>query len=538
MKALPKTTKHRLQKIPQDSSVWEGDRRSLGQMASRLDFDVSENAECIIWLDGSEGSVRAMDIVTADSGLEAVVRTLLRAMESPHPPCSPTRPQKIVVRDREIQFFLRGVLQELDIDIGYARELPLIDQLFQSFQELSRNKPPALPPQYETKLEYIAYEIWQQEPWELLADSDILSLKIPGLINEPIYACIMGMMSTEYGILLYRSLDSLKEFRKIALDKKSAKELETAFLAQDCWFLNYEEMNEDDEELEDWEMESETDIVPLFGSLHPLEGIRTFLDEEEATIIHLALEAILGFCEEYETELEEDKIPQITASYKIAPLPTTQKTESIEVTLSTLPELTTELLAMDDEIEPEDKINLMIEEDLVPEGALVTLGSISWDLAQTLKNKPRTYYQALEINHKIKSLPAILIQTSRPKAKNLIDNIKTLGGLKTVCFNPGKNPVSGDTYDLGMFQTEDGSLHIFAEYSRTVDRHTQALERWSENCEKTQGYCSVIITMGVTGASRGNPQPKDMLAVFEAKAIAGSDLGMGVLQLIPGLDLE
>ena len=39
--------------------------------------------------------------------------------------------------------------------------------------------------------------------------------------------------------------------------------------------------------------------------------------------------------------------------------------------------------------------------------------------------------------------------------------------------------------------------------------------------------------MGVTGASRGNPQPKDMLAIFEAQAITGEELGMGTLQLMP-----
>ncbi|MDJ0647876.1 MAG: hypothetical protein QNJ60_04150 [Xenococcaceae cyanobacterium MO_188.B19] len=539
MKALPKTTKHRLQKIPQDSSIWEGDRLSLGQMASRIDSDVSEDAECIIWIDGSEGSVRAMDIVSPDGGLEVIVRTLLRAIESPHPPCIPTRPQKIVVKDREIQFFLRGVLQGLDITVEYARELPLIDQLFQSFQEMGRSHPPALPSKYDTKLQEIAYQIWEQEPWDLLADSDILKVEIDGLISDPIYICVMGMMSAEYGVLLYRSLDSLKEFRKTALDRKSVEQLEKAFLAQDCWFLNYEELDTEEIELEDWDTEPEIDVMPFFGSLHPLEGMRAFIDEEEANIIHLTLEGIFRFCEQYETELEEDDIPKISQSYKISSVTTTEKAESILVKVSTLPDLTAELLAFDDDFDSDDsEPELMIEEDLVPEGSLVTLGSISWELAQSLKKKSGTYYQTLDINHKIKNLPAILIQTSRPKAKTLIEAIKSLGGVKTVCFNPGSDPFSGDTYDLGMLQTGDGKLHIFAEYSRSIIRHTQALERWNESCAKAKGYCSLVITMGVTGASRGNPQPKDMLGVFEVKAVSGSDLGMGVLQLMPSFDFE
>ena len=43
--------------------------------------------------------------------------------------------------------------------------------------------------------------------------------------------------------------------------------------------------------------------------------------------------------------------------------------------------------------------------------------------------------------------------------------------------------------------------------------------------------------MGATGANRGNPQPKDMLALFEIKSIDGAELGMGVLQLMPDLNL-
>ena len=105
MTTLPPTTRSRLQKIPLATVVWEGDRRPLGKMALHIDGMRDADEECIIWIDGSEGAVRAMDVVAEDMGMEAVVRTLLRAIESPHHPAQPNRPQKIVVRDREIQFF-------------------------------------------------------------------------------------------------------------------------------------------------------------------------------------------------------------------------------------------------------------------------------------------------------------------------------------------------------------------------------------------------------------------------------------------------
>ena len=543
MTALPRTTKSRLQKIPQVPSVWEGDRRSLANVAANLEPELDGQGECIIWVDGSEGCVRAMDIVPPDMGLEAVVRTLLRAIESPHHPAQPARPQKIIVRDREIQFFLRGALQSLDIAIEYVGDLPLIDQLFRGFEAMGNSKPPSLPPTYDEFLYETAEELWSEAPWECLADHDILSLQIEGWDSNPVYVCVMGMMASEYGVLLYRSLDSLKQFRSVALSEKSVEQLEKAFLAQDCWFLNFELIDEEEDEDLDWQQEDEGEITPFFGSLHPYEGMRPFLDEEEAQIVYVALQAMLCFCQQYRHKLVEDEIEAISDRYNIE-LPTVQNhNKTISVRVSTLPDLTQELLALGDLRDldgdfAEEEISIPIEEDLIPDGAIVTLGSIPQDLLEKITKQKQTYYQELNYAWQGKELPVIIIQTSRPKAKTIIDTIQQSAGLKSICFNPGNDPYTGETYDLGMLQTGDGKLHIFAEYLHDIPQHFQAVERWYKRCQKTKGCCGLIIAMGITGASRGNPQPKDMLAILETKSIQGEELGMGILQLVPQFDFE
>jgi hypothetical protein len=540
MTALPQNTRRRLKKVPQIPSVWEGDRRPLGSMASSLEPEMEGNGECIIWVDGSEGSVRSMEIVPPDTGLEAVVRTLLRAIESPHHPAQPARPQKIIVRDREIQFFLRGALQNLDIAIEYVPQLPLIDQLFQSLEEIDTTKPPSLPPDYDNLLQETAQKVWEEAPWELLADCDILSLDISNR-EGTIYICAIGMMGAEFGILLYRSLDSLKRFRAAALEEKSAAQLEQAFLNQDCWFLNFEVDREEEEE-EEW-LESETsEVIPCFGSLHPYEGMRPFIEEEEAKIVYIGLEALLCFVRQYSQKLEPEKLPKISDRYDIS-LPLPAKSETVSVQIATLPELTQELLSLDDGGELEaipnnQEINLAIEEDLIPDGSLVTLGNVSWKILEQLKKQRKTYYQSLNLSPKGADLPAIVIQTSRPKAVTIIETIQRAGGLKAVCFNPGNDPFTGETYDLGMLQTGDGKLHVFAEYLHDLPQHLQALKRWHRHCHQAKGYCGLIIAMGATGSARGNPQPRDMLALFEVKAVNGEELGMGMLQLLPNLDLE
>lgn len=541
MNALPPTTKSRLKKIPQTSAVWEGDRRSLGSLASFVDSDLGSNGECIMWVDGSEGAVRAMEMVNADMGPEAVVRTLLRAIESPHHPAQPARPQKIIVSDRQIQFFLRGALQDLEIKIEYAADLPLIDELFRGFETMGNNRTPSLPSKYESLLEKAAERIWRNAPWNILADSDILILNLKGCEIGTIYVCVMGMMSAEYGILLYRSLESLKQFRFAALSEETPEVLEKAFLAQDCWFLNYE-LPEEDEET-DWEEELPTEAIPLFGSLHPFEGMRASLDEEEAKIVYLALEAILKFCTAHRRKLSEEIVEKIEKTYRLNLPKHFEIDQTFSVTVATSPDLTSELLSMEDEIDTSDseeteEFSIPIQEDLIPEGSLVTLGKISWNLIENLKKQQKTYYQSLGASPKGEGLPAILIQTSRAKAQTLIETIKEAGGLQAICFNPGSDPFSGDTYDLGMLQTGNRNLYIFAEYPHHLTQHTKALKQWHKSCQQSTGYCSLVVTMGITGASRGNPQPKDMLAVFEAKAIAGEELGMGILELMPNFDFE
>ena len=527
MTTLPPTTRSRLQKIPIATAVWEGDRRPLGKMASHLEGVRDTDEECIIWIDGSEGAVRAMDVVAEDIGMEAVVRTLLRAIESPHHPAEPNRPQKIVVRDREIQFFLRGVLQDLDINIEYSPQLPLIDRLFEGFTNV-RELPNPVPNLYESVIENVTNKIWHNAPWEILTDSDILQIELQDCEIERIYICIMGMMSAEYGVLLYRSLDSLKQFRAVALgENHSPAELEKAFMAQDCWFLNYEETEDASES-----------FAAFFGSIHPFEGMRHSLDEAETKIVYAALESLWRFCHRHRSVLSQDPIEAISKSYKIT-LPEIESDEdTISTKISTMPELAAVLLdlGMSDLCESiTEEIDFPISEDLIPEGSLISLATMPTELREKLTNQPKTYCQSGEISYKA-ALPTIFVQTTRSKANELISRIRTAGGLKAVCFNPGHDPFNNEVYDLGILQTQDRELHIFAEYSQDVEQQALALKKWHQGCKQTRGYCSLVIAMGATGASRGNPQPKDMLALFEVRSINGADLGMGVLQLMPNFE--
>jgi hypothetical protein len=546
MSVLNPTTARRLKKLQQIPSVWEGDRRMLSAFSDDSEPE-SEGSECILWVDGSEGIVRAMDVVSADMGPEAVVRALLRAMEHPQSPARPARPSKIVVRDREIQFYLRGVLQELDIAIDYVPDLPLIDELFRGFEEIAKTRQPKLPPQYANSLLEKAYELWNEAPWELLADHNILAIEINRWDITTLYVSVMGMLGMEYGVLLYRSLESLKRFRAAVLAEESFEQMEQAFLGQDCLFVTFSQEDEDEEEDDDIDLAElpSSEIAPSFGTVHPLEGMRPFLYDEEALTIYVALEALNRFFRASYRQLTGEQFPALSKSYRI-PLPLETKPKStVAVKIATLPDLAAELLEMAEEAEDEDfdddfpsgEMAVPLRDDLIPKDAFLSLGMMPWDSIETLRTGVDCY-QSLDVKEAGDGMPVVLIQTTRPKAKALIEQIQTAGGLKAICFNPGEDPFEGDRYDLGILQTENSSLYLFGEFPEADPAHAAARKKWEQRCKTLKGYCGLIVAKGLTGASRGNPQPRDMMAFFEARSLSAKDLGLGMLQLMPQFKLD
>lgn len=534
MATLHSTTIRRLLKLPQSNTVWEGDRRNLHPFSVE-ESEERDQKDCVLWVDSSEGMVRGMEMVSPQAGMEAVVRTLLRAIEVPQGYGKACRPQKVVVRDREIQFFLRGVLQELDIKVEYVGELPLIEALFQGLAETSDDRPPLLPEAYAQPLLKMAQTIWKSAPWEILDDSEIITIEFPHWDIDPLYISVMGMLGAEYGILLYRSFASLKNFRSQMFQGESMEDLETAFLQQDCWFLNYD-LPEEAEETEDL---TAIEPDPHFGSVNPYEGLRPYFGEDEAAVVYVALQALHRFIQTNQSQLETELEWELENHYQIQLPKTVKSPTSVAVTVATSPELETELIDLlelgegDSSQELEElEFSSPIKEDLVPQDSFLSIGMMSWEMIAEMRNNQKQFYQSLGIPTAGEGMPIILIQTSRPKAKEMIEHIQHSGGLHGIGFNTGEDPSTETVYDLGLVQTGNGELYLFGEFNEDDPTHSKARQQWEQRCQQTKGYCGLLIARGLKGASRGQPQLRDMMALFEAKALSPEELGLGVLQLI------
>jgi hypothetical protein len=548
MTAISLSTRRRLQQLPQIPSVWEGDRRHVAQLVEDLELEDNDRRELIVWVDGVEGVVRSMEVVNATMGTEAVVRALIKGMEAPQPPSQPARPQKIIVRDRQLQFYLRGVLQDLEIIVDYVPELPIVDELFHRFMDMAGARAPKLPRKYQDLLKSIAREIWDIAPWSMLADYEAISIELDRWDIKKFYVSVMGMLGMEYGVLLYRSAESLQRFRAMALDEDESTQMESAFLSQDCIFVTFDALKPDRvTDLGDLSSES---IEPNFGNIHPMEGMRPFLYEEEAIATYVALVALKGFVEAFRQELQAEDLPSLSAQIEVnipqldAAEPTggvlniAERNRSHEridrVSVETLPELSQELLKMHlamDEAEF-DPLEIQLREDLVPNKSFISLGMMPWDRVTEIRQST-AYHQASEVQPVGDGLPIILIQTTRPKALEIIQRIQAAGGLQGIGFNPGEDPREGGSFDLGILQLADGEMQLFGEFYNESAIHIEARKKWNQRSKKTKGYCGLLVAKGLTGKARGNPGIQDTLAFLETKSLSNDELGLGTLQLMP-----
>jgi hypothetical protein len=548
MYTLSPFTCARLKRLPKQPVVWEGDRRPISEgMLDAFGYDGNhpdgdeEDSDCIIWVDGTEGMLRAVTIIPADTGHEAVARTLLQAMEHPQGAIAPARPHKIVVRDREIHFFLRGALQDLDVTVDYTETLPIIDEIFESLQQPEETPETSLPADWQQALNEQAHRLWDNAPWNHLGDDQILRIELNQWDLDTLYVSVLGMAGLEYGLLIYRSLDSLTQFRKTAmLDRLSTRQMQQAFLSQDCLFLNFDLIRDEEAAVLPlpWMRSAPSEVIPEFGSLHPLEGLRTSLALEEAAALRICLEGLNRFFEEYEDALSGADFPEVASTYTLTN-PTDNR--SLTVSFSTCPTITAQLAVAeglgkaDGQFPPFELPRF--RDDYVPEGSLVLLTRLP-QASLRLIRQDKPYYAIAKRPVATDMLPVVAIQTSRPKAQKLAAQLQAAQGIKAVCFNPGGDPMTGDTLQLGLLHTGDGDFHLFIEFLADDAHDNELLKQWQRWCEEAGGICGVMVASGVTGGAKGQPGAKEAIAFFETTLKTPEELKLPPLQMSYALDWE
>jgi hypothetical protein len=590
MHQLSPFTCRRLSQLPRLSSVWECDRRPLTAMGSSANSTPegleAAQGDCIMWADSFHGIVRGLSVVPRETGNEAIVRTLLQAIETPQGGVEPARPRKVIVRDREIQFFLRGALQDLNIPVEHAPTLPVIDEVFQKLQ--TPDIPPLnLPEAFEETLLEKAALIWKDAPWQYFSEQEILAIELNCWEIETLYLSVLGLAGLEYGLLFYRDLASLQQFRHKLLNSHDFSDgMKQAFLEQNCLFINFNvtkganpvsrsrppesskpskisNLRKDDFRV--IEKAPEACVSYEFGSLHPLEGLRSQLAAEEAASLIVALEALHRFFKKHDISLEDFALQPLSSRFRIANpanpaspsaknAPSSDTPAKLTIKISTLPDVSAAFLEealgtrdeppnlapltdaplMDASLIDASLMDAPLIDDSVPEGSLIMLGSHPEERIEPLREIARIHYQdflyspAQRPSHRA-IWPILTIQTTRPKAQQLVQRIRSEGGLRAICFNPGNDPISGQVFQVGILQTEKGHLHLFNEYEIEDPADSLSLEKWKQTSAENFYCCGCIIATGATGLKRGRPTLKEIVAFFEMPDKPPADLGLAPL---------
>lgn len=538
MAMLNNTTLRRLSKLKRLNSVWEGARRPLPRKSyahndgsNVLQMHQNEEIpECILWVDGSMGMVRSMDVVEASAGKDAFTRALIQAIERPQGPAQPALPQKILVADRELQFYLRGILQGLDIAVEYAETLPLINEIFTNMLEHTSTAPPLLPPALAHQLLQCSAQLWKSTLWEHLMDHQVISIELNCWDVERLFAVVLGNHGLEEGVLFYRSYASLVQFRQRLVDGQDEEDqMEETFYGQDCLFNLFESeenMGESDIrffEMHGWKFQ---DLYPVFGSLHPLEGGRSHLYEEEALALMVAISAFNEFYKQHGDKFKNDQFPECRGDYTIA-----SPQGSHQIVVQTMPELAQEL----EDLESDD-VESRILTDLLPESAIIKLVDTPWTAISFLRSLPHCQLGELKPPKKNANIPTLMFQTSRPKANQLIKDIQERGGIKGLVHNSGMSP-DGEPFAVLLLVMGNGELQVILDFPMDTSEWAKYFLSWKKRCQSFDNRCIVTIAMGISRA-KGKPEPSHFMACYTIELIPPEELGLGVLSAHEVFDLE
>jgi hypothetical protein len=289
-------------------------------------------------------------------------------------------------------------------------------------------------------------------------------------------------------------------------------------------------------------------IKPIYGALHPLEGGRPYLYDEEAIALTVALEALNKFWEQNHKRLQAN-FGKLSGTYTIyAPNLDSDNDveEKIKIVVNTMPDLAEELHQLVEENEDyddddDDDDDPVICEGLWPENALINMLTMPFSQVDMLR-RANIHNQLLEkipaiiANPKGEGFPTLMIQTSKVKALELIEEIDSFDGIKGLCFNPAED-ILGNACQLGLMVMKNEDIHLFGEFDKATV-NADHFKRWQQRTKNTKGHVCVIIAMGATGATRGKPAPHHILGYYEVPLISDKELGLGKLRAEPDFDFE
>lgn len=491
---LPSTLR-RLQNLPQNPAIWEFVRHPA---PTNLQFNGSDgrNQDLVLIGDATDHILRGFESIDQVSGDEAIVRALIKAMERPELPLKAGRPAKVVCPERKVQMYLRGVLQGLGITFDFSPHMTVVQDFL---EELERATPPParVPSKWEVHLGALIHTLWQTAPWEDLEETQIVKLDLNRFGVESLWACTLGHSALDPALLLFRSLDSLKELIKKWRELPN-RPLEQ-FLDLDCLGIVFPDG-----------FASGTDETPqgLIASIHPFEGFRDFVDDEESRILWVAASAYLEFMIQFSAGLADGKTP-LEFTTQTLTLPGSTWGGEVTVTACTVPEITMELNVMRDETAPHltttfssDCVNLAAKE------SNLLMGSVPRQFVDILESLEDRTIDVVSSNG---GIPFVAIRTGAADAAQIAKGLEDFPGPFDMAIVDGLDHAQDHVANL-LVAVEGLNPPLVLWQGPSGLPNPSSITAWNNEVNLTAGQCILLVTKGDPHKAQSSINPRDVIA--------------------------
>ncbi len=304
---LEESELRKLKKVPQEPNTWEALKVPAKSIMKNPPRELADS-EVVIWGDLSAESIRNMQFVCSEDGND-LAQSLATAIMGVNRSIPPSRPQKVIVRDRRLMLYCRGILRNLSIDCEFSVGPSVFDQVIRDLgSELAKFEP--LSDEDFLPLENQAARLWDVAPWRFLKETEVIRIRFENR-NEAteLYAVTVGGgIGVHLGVLFFRDRSKIERLfesgSKMTLEEQAAN-------FENCYSVTFDVDPADDERLGATAKDEPLPAPRLSIAVVDCDvDLRPLKDKFEIHTVQAAICAYIQFVEKHKGLLETGRYPE------------------------------------------------------------------------------------------------------------------------------------------------------------------------------------------------------------------------------------
>lgn len=296
----------KLKRVPQESNTWEALKVPARRIMQNPPRELADS-DVVIWGDLSGESIRNMQFISSEDGGD-LAQSLATAIMGVNRSIPPSRPTKIIIRDRRLMLFCRGMLRNLSIDCEFSNGASVFDQVIRELgSELAKFEP--LSDEDFLPVEEQAAKLWDLAPWSFLKETEVIRLQFVDRTEakELFAVTVGGGIGVHLGVLFFR--DRQKIDRLFQSGSKMTVE-EQAANFENCYSVTFD-LDEPNDKIQGATGKDTPPKSPRLSiAVVDCEvDLRPLKDKFEIHTVQAAVTAYLQFVQTHRVALETGRYP-------------------------------------------------------------------------------------------------------------------------------------------------------------------------------------------------------------------------------------